>query len=294
MKRLTSPSVIKEVMKKHNMRFSKSLGQNFIINERIIDEIIRRGEITEEDAILEVGPGIGVLTQALAESAHQVVAVELDNKLIPILSETLSGYHNVDIIHDDILKVDLEHIFNEYMEKPTKVVANLPYYITTPIIMKLIEGKNQINEIIVMVQKEVAERMVSKPGTKAYGSLSIAVQYYCDARIILEVPRDNFMPAPNVDSAVIRLDIKKEPQVDVDDEAFFFKIVKGAFALRRKTLVNSLSKSAINIDKDIIREALEALDLDTRIRGEKLDLETMAKFSNQIYRLLNKKNQNEN
>jgi len=281
---LTSPSQIKSIMKKHNVRFSKSLGQNFIINDMIIDEIIRRGEISEDDSILEIGPGIGVLTQALAETAHQVMAVELDNKLIPILNETLEDYDNVEIIHNDILKIDVGHMIEEKMEKPTKVVANLPYYITTPIIMKLIEEVSGIEEIIVMVQKEVAERMVSEPGTKDYGSLSVAVQYYCDAMIILDVPRDNFMPAPNVDSAVIRLIVKDEPTVDVLDQDFFFKIIKGAFALRRKTLINSLSKSAIGIDKELLKKILEEMNIDLRIRGEKLDINDFADLANRIYR----------
>ena len=281
---LTSPSQIKSIMKKHNVRFSKSLGQNFIINDFIIDEIIRRGEISGDDSILEIGPGIGVLTQALAETAHQVIAVELDNKLIPILNETLEEYDNVEIIHNDILKIDVGHMIEEKMEKPTKVVANLPYYITTPIIMKLIEEVSGIEEIIVMVQKEVAQRMVSEPGTKDYGSLSVAVQYYCDAMIILDVPRDNFMPAPNVDSAVIRLIVKDEPTVEVINEEFFFKVIKGAFALRRKTLINSLSKSAIGIDKDLLKKILEEMGIDLRIRGEKLDINNFAELANRIYK----------
>lgn len=281
---LTSPSQIKSIMKKHNVRFSKSLGQNFIINDYIIDEIIRRGDITEKDSILEIGPGIGVLTQALADTAHQVVAVELDNKLIPILNETLDEYDNVEIIHNDILKIDINKIIEEKMERPTKVVANLPYYITTPIIMKLVEEPSDIKEIIVMVQKEVAERMVSDPGSKDYGSLSVAVQYYCDAMIILDVPRDNFMPAPNVDSAVIRLIIRDTPAVEVIDHDFFFKIIKGAFALRRKTLVNSLSKSAIGIDKNLLKEILNDMNIDLRIRGEKLDINDFADLANRIYK----------
>ena len=281
---LTSPSQIKSIMKKHNVRFSKSLGQNFIINDYIIDEIIRRGDITEKDSILEIGPGIGVLTQALADTAHQVVAVELDNTLIPILNETLDEYDNVEIIHNDILKIDINKIIENKMERPTKVVANLPYYITTPIIMKLIEEPSDIKEIIVMVQKEVAERMVSAPGSKDYGSLSVAVQYYCDAMIILDVPRDNFMPAPNVDSAVIRLIIRDTPAVEVIDHDFFFKIIKGAFALRRKTLVNSLSKSAIGIDKNLLKEILNDMNIDLRIRGEKLDINDFADLANRIYK----------
>jgi len=281
---LTSPSQIKSIMKKHNVRFSKSLGQNFIINDFIIDEIVRRGDISDADSILEIGPGIGVLTQALAETAHQVVAVELDNKLIPILHQTLEDYENVEIIHNDILKIDVGQMIKEKMEKPTKVVANLPYYITTPIIMKLIEEVSGIKEIIVMVQKEVAERMVSGPGTKDYGSLSVAVQYYCDAMIILDVPRDDFMPAPNVDSAVIRLIVRDKPAVEVLDQEFFFKIIKGAFALRRKTLINSLSKSAIGIDKELLKRILEEMNIDLRIRGERLDINDFADLANRIYK----------
>ncbi len=284
MDRLTSPGKIRNIMKKHNVRFSKSLGQNFIINDSIIREIIDKSNITKEDCILEIGPGVGVLTQALAESAYKVLAVELDNKLIPVLEETLSGYDNVDVIHDDILKVDINNEIKNRFDKPVKVIANLPYYITTPIIMKLLEEKINVKEIIVMVQKEVADRMVSKSGVKVYGSLSVAVQYYCEASIIIDVDRDNFLPSPNVDSAVIRLKIRDNPAVEVLDDEYFFKVVKGAFALRRKTLINSLSKSQIAIDKELVKKVLIKLGLDLRIRGEKLNIDQFAKFANELYK----------
>lgn len=284
MNKLTSPSKVKNIMRKHNVRFSKSLGQNFIIDEFVIDDIIEKSNINSEDCILEIGPGIGVLTQALAEKAKKVLAVELDNKLIPVLNETLEDYDNVDIIHNDILKVDINKEIKERFGQSVKVVANLPYYITTPIIMRLLEEKINVNEIIVMVQKEVAERMISSPGVKAYGSLSVAVQYYCDATIVLDVPRENFLPAPNVDSAVIKLSLRDEPIVDLIDEEYFFKVIKGAFALRRKTLVNSLSKSQISLDKDLVKNVLIKIGFDTRIRGEKLTIEDFAKLSNELYK----------
>lgn len=284
MNKLTSPSKVKNIMRKHNVRFSKSLGQNFIIDEFVIDDIIEKSNINSEDCILEIGPGIGVLTQALAEKAKKVLAVELDNKLIPVLNETLEDYDNVDIIHNDILKVDINKEIKERFGQSVKVVANLPYYITTPIIMRLLEEKINVNEIIVMVQKEVAERMISSPGVKAYGSLSVAVQYYCDATIVLDVPRENFLPAPNVDSAVIKLSLRDEPIVDLIDEDYFFKVIKGAFALRRKTLVNSLSKSQIGLDKDLVKNVLTKIGFDTRIRGEKLTIEDFAKLSNELYK----------
>jgi len=287
MSRLTSPGQIKGIMKKHNVRFSKSLGQNFLINDNIIEEIISRSNITKDVSVLEIGPGVGVLTQALAEHADKVLAVEIDNKLIPVLEETLSEYKNVSVIHNDILKVDINSEIEKRFDNPVKVVANLPYYITTPIIMKLLEEKINVEEIVVMVQKEVAERMVSKSGVKAYGSLSVAVQYYCDASIILDVSRDNFLPPPNVDSAVIRLKVRENPKVKVIDDDYFFKVVKGAFALRRKTLINSLSKSAIAIDKEIVIDVLTKLGFDLRIRGEKLNIEEFAQLANELYKAQN-------
>ncbi|MEA1974587.1 MAG: 16S rRNA (adenine(1518)-N(6)/adenine(1519)-N(6))-dimethyltransferase RsmA [Bacillota bacterium] len=287
MDRLTSPGKIRNIMKKHNVRFSKSLGQNFIVNDSIIEEIISKSNITKNDCVLEIGPGIGVLTQALAENADKVLAVELDNKLIPVLEETLSDYENVDIIHNDILKVDINEEIKNRFDKPVKVIANLPYYITTPIIMKLLEERIDVKEIIVMVQKEVAERMVSKSGVKAYGSLSVAVQYYSEASIIIDVNRDNFLPPPNVDSSVIKLKIRDNPAVKVLDDEYFFEVVKGAFALRRKTLINSLSKSKIAVNKEIVEKALIKLGLDLRIRGEKLSIEQFAKLSNELYKARN-------
>lgn len=287
MDNLASKENIKKLMKKYNIRFSKSLGQNFLTDEFLIYEIINRANLKKEDNIIEIGPGIGVLTKELAQNCKKIVAVEIDDKLIPLLNDTLSDFENVKIVNDDILKVDLKKLINnEFNEKP-KVVANLPYYITTPIIMRFLEEDINVSEIVVMVQKEVAERMTAKPGNKTYGSLSVAVQYYTDPTIILDVPRDNFIPKPNVDSAVIRLNVKDKPKVDLLDDKFFFKIVKGAFALRRKTLPNSLSKSKINLNKDLIKEVLKDLGIDLRIRGEKLDINQLAKLSNELYKRLN-------
>ncbi|MGM0378819.1 MAG: 16S rRNA (adenine(1518)-N(6)/adenine(1519)-N(6))-dimethyltransferase RsmA [Bacillota bacterium] len=287
MDNLASKENIKKLMNKYNIRFSKSLGQNFLTDEFLIYEIINRSNLNKEDSIIEIGPGVGVLTKELAQNCKKIVAVEIDDKLIPLLNDTLGDFENIKIINDDILKVDLNKIINNEFDNKPKVVANLPYYITTPIIMRFLEEDIDVSEIIVMVQKEVAERMIAKPGNKTYGSLSVAVQYYTDPTIILDVPRDNFIPKPNVDSAVIRLNVKDKPKVDLLDDEFFFKIVKGAFALRRKTLPNSLSKSKINLEKDLIKEVLKDLGIDLRIRGEKLDINQLAKLSNELYKRLN-------
>lgn len=287
MDNLASKENIKKLMNKYNIRFSKSLGQNFLTDEFLIYEIINRSNLNKEDNIIEIGPGVGVLTKELAQNCKKIVAVEIDDKLIPLLNDTLGDFENIKIINDDILKVDLNKIINNEFDNKPKVVANLPYYITTPIIMRFLEEDIDVSEIIVMVQKEVAERMIAKPGNKTYGSLSVAVQYYTDPTIILDVPRDNFIPKPNVDSAVIRLNVKDKPKVDLLDDEFFFKIVKGAFALRRKTLPNSLSKSKINLEKDLIKEVLKDLGIDLRIRGEKLDINQLAKLSNELYKRLN-------
>jgi len=284
---LTSPSQIKSIMKKHNVRFSKSLGQNFIINDFIIDEIIRRGDISEEDSILEIGPGIGVLTQALAETAHQVIAVELDNKLIPILNETLEEYDNVKIIHNDILKIDVSRMIEEKMEKPTKVVANLPYYITTPIIMKLIEEVSGIEEIIVMVQKEVAERMMAKPGNKNYGLLSVMSQVYSRIEKIHLVKPDVFFPKPEVNSMIIRINFLDKPLVSVEDEFFFFELVRAVFQHRRKNINNALKLYfGERIDKDKLEKSLQKMGLETGDRGENFALQEFALLAREIKKIL--------
>lgn len=282
-KKLYTPSKTKEIINKYGFRFSKSLGQNFLIDGNIIDNICDGSNITKDDYVLEIGPGIGTLTQELCERAERVIAIELDKRLIPVLNETLENYDNFEVINGDVLKIDLKELFQDkFNNKKVKVVANLPYYITTPIIMRLLEERLDIDKIVVMVQKEVAYRMKSGPGTKDYGSLSIAVGYYCDANIIVDVPKNVFIPKPNVDSAVISLDVYNKPKVNVEDEKLFFNIVRAAFSKRRKTLLNSLSKSTLGLEKDDIRNALESCDIDPKRRAETLTIEEYAKLANYI------------
>ncbi|WP_202708185.1 16S rRNA (adenine(1518)-N(6)/adenine(1519)-N(6))-dimethyltransferase RsmA [Sporosalibacterium faouarense] len=272
-KRLYSPSVTKEVIQKYGFKFSKSLGQNFLIDGNIIDNICIESGITDSDFVLEIGPGIGTLTQSLCERAKKVIAIELDRKLLPILEETLSSYDNVEVVHGDVLKIDLESLLREkFKGEKASVVANLPYYITTPIIMRFLEEKINVEKIVVMVQKEVAYRMKANPGNKDYGALSIAVQYYSDPEIILNVPKNVFMPRPNVDSAVIMLNIHKEPRYSVSDEKLLFQIVKAAFGKRRKTLLNALSSSGLGLTKDEVNKALERCGIDPKRRGETLTI----------------------
>ncbi|MCB5560025.1 16S rRNA (adenine(1518)-N(6)/adenine(1519)-N(6))-dimethyltransferase RsmA [Anaerosalibacter bizertensis] len=277
-KRLYSPSYVKEIIDKYNFRFSKSLGQNFLIDGNIVRKICEEGEISKEDDILEIGPGIGTLTEELSYKANKVVAVELDKSLFPILDETLAGCNNVEIVPGDILKIDLSKLFSEKFESENiKIVANLPYYITTPIIGRLLEEELDIDSILVMVQSEVAERMKASPGTKDYGSLSVFVQYYTDPEIVLLVPKTAFMPRPNVDSAVIKLKIRKE-KIELKDRETFFKVVKAAFSQRRKTILNSLS-SGLKTDKATIRAILEKADIDPKLRAENLTIEDFSKIS---------------
>ena len=271
-----------EILQKYNFHFQKKYGQNFLIDTHVLDKIIRYSEIDEQDFVLEIGPGIGTMTQCLCEHAAHVMAVEIDKNLIPILSETLSEYDNVTVIHEDILKLDLQKIRETYHpDKRMKVVANLPYYITTPIIMELLESSVPIDSITVMVQKEVAERMQAQPGTKAYGALTLAVQYYAKAGIVANVPPNAFMPRPNVGSAVVRLLCHKEKTVQVEDERLMFKIIRASFNQRRKTLQNSLGNDAsLAVTKAQAAEALEQMGLPQTIRGERLSLEEFAKLSN--------------
>lgn len=277
-KRLYSPSYVKEIIDKYNFRFSKSLGQNFLIDGNIVRKICEEGEVSKEDDILEIGPGIGTLTEELSYKANKVVAVELDKSLFPILDETLAGCNNVEIVPGDILKIDLPKLFSEKFESENiKIVANLPYYITTPIIGRLLEEELDIDSILVMVQSEVAERMKASPGTKDYGSLSVFVQYYTDPEIVLSVPKTAFMPRPNVDSAVIKLKIRKE-KIELKDRETFFKVVKAAFSQRRKTILNSLS-SGLKTDKATIRAILEKADIDPKLRAENLTIEDFSKIS---------------
>lgn len=248
-----------------------------------MDKIIASAEITKDDTVIEVGPGIGTLTQALAKSAGKVIAVEIDKTLIPILEDTLSGFDNIEIINEDILKVDVKKIVEENGGKPVKVVANLPYYITTPIIMQILENRLPVKSITVMVQKEVAYRMKAEPSTKDYGALSLAVQYFCEPYLVANVPQNCFMPRPNVDSAVIRLTVFEEPKVKVCDSELMFKVIKAAFSQRRKTLQNCIFNSEeFSFDKEKIVEILNKAGFDEKIRGEKLTLEDFAKLTDTI------------
>lgn len=281
---LGTPSATKEIINKYSFAFQKKFGQNFLIDSNILENIVKSAEITKEDFVLEIGPGIGTMTQYLCEAAGQVVAVEIDKMLIPILADTLSEYDNVEVINKDVLKVDIKSLAEEKNGgKPIKVVANLPYYITTPIIMGLFESGVPIESITIMVQKEVADRMQTGPGSKDYGALSLAVQYYADAKVMLTAPAQCFMPRPNVDSAVIKLTRHKEPTVDVKDEKLMFKIIRASFNQRRKTLVNGLKNSPeIMFSKEQILNAIEAIGKNENIRGEALTLEEFAKLTNAL------------
>lgn len=273
-----------EILQKYNFNFQKKYGQNFLIDTSVLDRIIKAAGITGEDLCLEIGPGIGTMTQYLAETAREVVAVEIDKNLIPILEDTLSGYGNVTVINDDILKVDLNRIVEQRNGgRPIKVVANLPYYITTPIIMGLFEKQIPVSCVTVMVQKEVAERMQAGPGTKDYGALSLAVQYYAEPEVVARVPPNCFIPRPNVGSAVIRLTRHEKPAVHVEDERKMFSLIRASFGQRRKTLVNSLANAQeLGISKERAAAALEEMRLPAMIRGEALTLEQFAELSNRI------------
>lgn len=284
MANLTNPQDTIAVIQKYNFMFQKKFGQNFLIDTHVVDKIIRSADLTEDDMVLEIGPGIGSLTQHLAENAGRVVAVEIDKNLIPILAETLKDYDNITIINEDILKVDINELAERYNGgKPIKVVANLPYYITTPIIMGLFESHVPIESITVMVQKEVADRMQVGPGTKDYGALSLAVQFYAKPEIVANVPPNCFIPRPAVGSAVIRLTRYQETPVKVEDEALMFKLIRASFNQRRKTLVNGLSNSSeIHFDKEQITKVIEKLGWSATVRGESLTLEEFAALSNQF------------
>ena len=279
---LGTPSATKEIINKYSFAFQKKFGQNFLIDSNVLESIIRGAEITKDDFVLEIGPGIGTMTQYLCEAARQVVAVEIDKMLIPILEDTLSEYDNVEVINQDVLKVDIKSLAEEKNNgKPIKVVANLPYYITTPIIMGLFESGVPIDSITIMVQKEVADRMQTGPGSKDYGALSLAVQYYATAKVILNVSATCFMPRPNVDSAVIKLSRHKEPTVNVADEKLMFKIIRASFNQRRKTLVNGLKNSPeLSFSKEQIVKAIEKIGKPETIRGEALTLEEFAELAN--------------
>ncbi len=281
---LGNPKNTIEVLQKYHFNFQKKFGQNFLINTSILEEIIDAAEITREDFVLEIGPGIGTMTQYLCEAAREVVAVEIDTNLIPILGDTLSAYDNVEVMNADILKVDIAKLADERNGgKPIKVVANLPYYITTPIIMGLFESQVPIDSITIMVQKEVADRMQEGPGSKEYGALSLAVQYYAKPEIVVNVPPSCFMPQPKVGSAVIRLTRHENPPVDVDNEKLMFQVIRASFNQRRKTLANGLNNfGSFSLGKEEIQKSIEELGVPVNIRGEALSLEQFAKLSNII------------
>ncbi|MDY6155122.1 MAG: 16S rRNA (adenine(1518)-N(6)/adenine(1519)-N(6))-dimethyltransferase RsmA [Agathobacter sp.] len=285
---LGNPKNTIEILQKYNFNFQKKFGQNFLINTGVLEDIIDAAEVTDEDMVLEIGPGIGTMTQYLCENARQVIAVEIDTNLIPILKDTLSAYDNVRIINDDILKVDINELAREYNNgRPIKVVANLPYYITTPIIMGLFESHVPIESITVMVQKEVADRMQAGPGTKDYGALSLAVQYYSKPQIVVNVPPSCFMPQPKVGSTVISLRRHQQPVVQVEDEKLMFKVIRASFNQRRKTLANGLNNyGGINLTKEQIQQSIEELGVPVNIRGEALSLEQFACLSNIISKKL--------
>lgn len=283
MVKLTSPGVTRAVLAQFGIRARKKYGQNFLIDERIVSGIVRKAQITEEDCVLEIGPGIGTMTQALSEVAGRVVCVEIDENLRPVLAQTLEGCDNVDLIWGDILKTDLKELSERYGgKKPLKVVANLPYYVTTPILLYLLEKKGLFESITVMVQKEVAERICAGPGTRDYGALSLAVQYYCDPQIVLKVPASSFLPRPEVESAVLHLKAYGKPPVEARED-LLFALIRASFNQRRKTLANGLSHGfscgGRNLSREQVEEALASMGLPADIRGEKLSLSQFAELA---------------
>ncbi len=285
MDRLSSHKATKSVVDKHGFKFSKSLGQNFLIDDNVIDDILKGARLSEGDKIIEVGPGIGTLTSEMGKVAEKVVAIEIDKTLIPILKETLNDFDNIEVVNQDILKVNVQELIEEKLSGgPVKLVANLPYYITTPIVMKFLEEDIPVTDIVVMVQKEFADRMTAVPSTKDYGALSVAVQYYCDTEIVAKAPRHMFIPQPNVDSTVIGLHVREERKYNVDNEEIFFKTVKAGFSQRRKTLLNALSTLGF-LNKDQIREVLSLAGIDEKRRGETLSIEEFANLSNEVNKM---------
>lgn len=283
MAHLASPKYTQEIIKKYGFHFNKKLGQNFLIDQNILQKIVDGAGITQEDEVLEIGPGIGTLTQELAKTAKKVIAIEIDQHLLPILQETLGNFKNVELIQGDVLKLPLMDImYNKFSNRKIKVVANLPYYITTSIVMKLLEEELPIGRITIMIQKEVAERMSAAPGGKDYGALSVAVQFYATPYKIATVPASVFIPRPKVDSVVIALDILDKPRVEVSNRKLFFQVVRAAFAKRRKTLVNALSTGNLGIEKQEIVNILNQIGIDSKRRGETLSLKEFADIANDI------------
>lgn len=286
MRDIATPSRTREILERHGFSFKKSLGQNFLTEPNILRNIVAAANLNEESHIIEVGPGIGALTEHLARTGGEVLAFEIDQRLIPVLEETLAPYDNVTVVNQDILEVDLKQVTEAIFggDYPLSVVANLPYYITTPIMMHFIESAINVVEMVVMMQKEVAERITAKPGTKAYGSLSIAVQYYMETEIAFIVPKTAFVPQPNIDSAILRLNRRSEPIASVNDETFFFKLVKAAFQQRRKTLWNNLQHTFGKDEetKQWLQEGLDKAGIDPKRRGETLSIQEFANLSNQL------------
>lgn len=282
MENLSNISVIRDVLSRHGFSFSKGLGQNFLINPTVCPRMAEMGNAQPGWGMIEIGAGVGVLTAELAERADKVVCIEIDNRLLPILDETLAEYDNIKIVNEDVLKVDLHKLIaEEFPGMPVAVCANLPYYITSPIIMNLLESRLPISSLTVMVQKEAAQRICAQPGSREVGAVSIAVRYYCEPQVLFQVSRGSFMPAPDVDSTVIRLDIRKEPVVQVDDEAKFFRVVKAAFSQRRKTLSNTLS-AGLSISKPQAIELLERAGVASNLRAEQLSMQQFADIANAL------------
>ena len=274
------------IMKQNNITANKNLGQNFLVNEEVVDSIVENAGVTKNDLVIEIGPGLGTLTSRLLEKAGKVICVELDRKMIAILEKRFKLYENLELINDDILKIDLNQLISENKINEiqhVKIVANLPYYITTPIIMKLLEERLDIESITVMIQKEVAQRLAAKPGTSDVGSITYTIWYYTEPKIVLEVPKESFIPAPEVTSSVIKLDILKQPRIEVKDEKQFFKIIKVAFMQKRKTLINALVNGKIFQNKEDAKKCLEELKIDEKIRGEKLTLEQYKNIAEYTY-----------
>lgn len=282
--RISNPAVTKAIVNKYEFAFQKRFGQNFLIDGHVINKIVDGSELTSEDIAVEIGPGIGSLTQYLCETCHQVIAIEIDKVLIPILEDTLRDYDNLTIINEDVLKVDMDQLLAPYAGKAIKIVANLPYYITTPIIMNILENRVPIESITIMIQKEVADRINAEPGNKNYGALSLAVQYYAKTQLVANVPPNCFMPRPNVGSAVIRLIRHVEPVVHVKDDQKMFKIIRAAFNQRRKTMSNTL-KHHLNIDKEVTSTVLEGFGINPSIRGEALSLAQYAMITDKMIEL---------
>ncbi|WP_275120589.1 16S rRNA (adenine(1518)-N(6)/adenine(1519)-N(6))-dimethyltransferase RsmA [Alkalihalobacterium chitinilyticum] len=287
-KDIATPIRTRAILEKYKFSFKKSLGQNFLIDLNILARILDAAGVNEQVGAIEIGPGIGALTEQLAKRADKVVAFEIDQRLLPVLGDTLSPYDNVKIIHSDVLKADVSQVMREEFKEgqDVMVVANLPYYVTTPILMKLLEEKLPIKRIVVMIQKEVADRIAAKPGSKDYGSLSIAAQYYAKAETVFTVPKTVFVPQPNVESAVLRLTIREEPPVEVEDESFFFEVIRSSFAQRRKTIFNNLTHHFGKDRKEQIEVALTTASVDPKRRGETLSIEEFAQLSNELIGLL--------